>query len=235
MPSIASGERRHGETTSRVTPSSSQRCDVVARRDRRRRGRSGSRPCVAAVLVEQLRAGARSAPRAGLEVWPMPIQPSPRRAARRSAASLSPPTRIGGHGCCTGFGSNTTSSKSKNSPWCVDLGLGPQPLADLDRLVDPPAAGREVEPGRDPLLLEPARADAELEPAARDDVERLHARAPRRTDGAGRGCRRACRAGRARCRAGEEREVRERVEDRRGRRHRRVLLARVRRAAHRRR
>jgi len=40
-----------------------------------------------------------------------------KRAARRSAGSLSPPTRIGGHGSCTHLGTNTAPPKSKNSPW----------------------------------------------------------------------------------------------------------------------
>ena len=164
-------------------------------------------------------------------VCDMPIQPSPWRAARRSAASLSPPTRIGGHGSCTHLGTNTAPSKSKNSPWWSTVVLGPQLLAHLDRLVDAAAPGREVELGRDPLLLEPARTDPELEAAARDDVEGL--------DGARRDERVAqpevvdVRAQPDALRpARQVRQVREGVEDRRVGRNRRVRLARVRGAAH---
>jgi hypothetical protein len=56
-----------------------------------------------------------------------------------------------------------------------DLRFGPETLADVERLVDAAPARVEVEPGREPLLLEPAGADAELEPSAGDDVDRLHA------------------------------------------------------------
>src|SRR5215207_6165734 len=116
-PSIASGERRHGETTRRVTPRSVQRrtssaldtgpprqiWNGVSSRPYSRRS-----PCKRSIC-----------PAADSNVWPMPIQPSPTRAARRSAAPLSPPTRIGGHGFCTGLGSNATASKRKNSPSCA--------------------------------------------------------------------------------------------------------------------
>ena len=111
------------------------------------------------------------------------------------------------------------------------LRLGPEPLAHPDRLVDAPASRREVEADRPPLLLEPAGADPELDPPTRQEVERLHS---------------ACRDERVAQpevvhvraeahmagSAGEEAEVRERVEHRCGGRHGWVLVARVGRAAH---
>ena len=159
----------------------------------------------------------------------MPIQPSPSRAARRSAAFDSPPTRIGGHGFCTGFGSNTTSSKEKNSPWC-------EIVSSVHSRLQTSIASSTRRPrvaksscGRDPLLLEPRRADPELEPAVRQEVDGL--RAARRRERMPQPDVVDVRAephalGAAR----EEPEVRERVVDRRVGRDRRVLLTRVRRA-----
>ena len=104
----------------------------------------------------------------------MPIQPSPARAARRSAAPLSPPTRIGGHGCCTGLGSNATASKWKNSPWCATSGSVQSRLhTSIASSTRRPRVSKSSSDGA-PLLLEPARADAELDAPARHDVERLH-------------------------------------------------------------
>src|SRR5204863_10198636 len=54
------------------------------------------------------------------------------------------------------------------------LGLGPQLLAHLERLVDAPTARREVELSGDPLFLEPARAHAKDGAPSGDDVQRLH-------------------------------------------------------------
>ena len=54
----------------------------------------------------------------------------------------------------------------------LDHVLRPEATADVDGLVDPTAAGVEVEAGDLPLLLQPAGADAELDPTARDHVER---------------------------------------------------------------
>src|SRR5205085_8909445 len=55
----------------------------------------------------------------------------------------------------------------------LDLGLGPQALADVERLVQTPAARLEVEARGDPFLFEPARADPDLSAAVGHDVERL--------------------------------------------------------------
>ena len=110
--------------------------------------------------------------------------------------------------------------------------LGPEPLADLDRLVDAPAARREVELRSRPT---PPRARSRRCRTRTGRSRRCRAsarRVPRRTGGAARCCRRACRAARARCapRGSRGRRTRRRSACRR---HRRVLLARVRRAAHR--
>ena len=52
-------------------------------------------------------------------VLAMPIQPSPRRPALRSACADSPPMRMG-MGCCTGLGSKATSAKGKYGPsWAI--------------------------------------------------------------------------------------------------------------------
>ena len=139
MPSIASlraGPRRDdeaGHAELLPPPHVDRRLDRAAEADLEARSRRGP----SASSSSRRRPIERSA---DSNVCDMPIQPSPRRAARRSAASLSPPTRIGGHGCCTHLGTNTAPSKSKNSPWWSTVVLGPELLAHLDRLVDAAAA-----------------------------------------------------------------------------------------------
>ena len=54
------------------------------------------------------------------------IQPSPYSATRSSVVGPSPPMRIGGCGCWSGFGSDQSLSKLTNSPWnsasvCVQI------------------------------------------------------------------------------------------------------------------
>ena len=62
------------------------------------------------------------------------IQPSVRRAARRTAASELAPIQIVGRGCCTGFGYTAMSSKSKNSPWNENVSSVHAALHDLEAL-----------------------------------------------------------------------------------------------------
>ena len=106
------------------------------------------------------------------------------------------------------------------------LGLGPQPLAHLDRLVDTPASRREVEADRPPLLLEPAGADPELDPPTRQEVERLHGACRDERVAQTEVVHVSAEANTAGPR-GEEAEVRERVEHRRRGRHGWVLVPRV--------
>ena len=78
-------------------------------------------------------------------VWPMPSQPSPRRAARRSAAFDSPPTRIGGRGSLHRLRLEHHLVEREELAVVRDRRLGEEQLAHLDRLVDAAATGREVE------------------------------------------------------------------------------------------
>ena len=230
-PSTASGERRQGETIKRVTPIDSQRSTSDVGVDR---SAEADLEAVEAATV-------------GLELAPEPVDLRGRRLDRVAHPD---PAVTESRGAAQRRNRLTTDQDRRSRSLhrfrlehdtvevevlavVRDLGLGPQPPAHLDRLVDAAPSAREVELGGDPLLFEPARADAELDPAARDDVERLHGarrdermpqpdvvdvRAEPHPLGA----------------AGEEREVRERVEDRRLGRHRRMGLARMRRPAHRR-
>ncbi len=162
----------------------------------------------------------------------MPSHPSPRRAARRSAARDSPPTRIGGHGRCRGFGSNATSSNAKNSPWCVTVSSDQRrrqtsiasstrrprvaksrPAASHSwRNHDAPTPNSKRPAERMSTVCTPR---ASREGMAQSDVEHVGSEAD------------ALRLG------GEECEVRERVVDRSVGRNRRMVLARIRRTRHR--
>ena len=226
-PSTASANAPTGATTSRVTPRSSHRRtssrSLTGPPTQIWNGRSGSRSTVPCSSRSSRSRSICAA--ADSKVWPIPIQPSASRrgpAQRRLALAADEDRRPRP---LHRLRLERDGVEREELAVVLDLGLGPESLADRERLVDAAAAGGEVEPGRDPLLLEPARADAELDPAAAHDVERLH--------GAGRDERVAqadvvdVRAeADVRAAGGEEREVGERVEDRRGRRDRRVVLAR---------
>ena len=163
----------------------------------------------------------------------MPIQPSPRVAARRSAAPLSPPTSTGRPGLLHRLRLERDLGEVEELAVVLDRRLGPEPGADLDRTRrrDGPAWRSRARPRPIPARASSRRSRTRPGPRSRCRASRRPG--PRRTDAATRGCRRGSRAGRRRARR-EEREVGEGVEHRRGRRDRRVLLPGSRRARHRR-
>ena len=148
--------------------------DVVALVDRAAEADLERRVVARPYSATQLRAVARWARRPTRTCGP--CRSSRRRRGPRAAARprSRPPTRIGGHGCCTGLGSNATASNRKNSPSCATSGSVHSRLHTSSASSTRRPRVSEVELGRVPLLLEPAGADAELEPPAGDDVEGLH-------------------------------------------------------------
>ena len=226
-------ERRHGDTIIRVTPRSSHRCTSARDRDRAAEhdleAVVGSRPCSA------------SSARSVVDLRPRrtrtcdPCRASRRRGAPRAAARRfdSPPTRIGGHGLLHRLRFEHDLVEREELAVVRDRLLGPQPLADLDRFVDAAAARREVESAWRPT---PARATTRRcrTRSGRPRGGRRSARRARVVNGWRSPMLNTCVPSRTRSvRRREEREVRERVVDRRVGRHRRMVLARMRRARHR--
>ena len=93
------------------------------------------------------------------------------RAARASAWSESPPSRIGGCGALDGAGREVHRVEVEVTTVVLGLLLRPQRPQHLDALLDPrePSLGLEAERGE--LLRQPSRADAEDRPPARQHVE----------------------------------------------------------------
>ena len=190
--------RRHGENTMRVTPSSSHRCTSSRTSTVPPRQTSNSSRA-APVLVEQL-AQAPDRPRRPTRSRGS-CRSSRRRAGPRGAARPRSRRRRGSAATAAAPAWARTSppSKSKNSPWCDDLVLGPEPLADLDRLVDPAAARAR---SRAPSATHSSSSQLAPMPNSTGRPRRCRGSAPRarrRTGDAGRCCRRGCRGGCARC------------------------------------
>ena len=111
------------------------------------------------------------ADRAGRIEDPLPMrgnQPSQYSTMRFKVWSVSPPSRIGGCGCCGGFGYDQTGSKFTNSPWNDASSCGPQRLHRQHVLAHHLEAGIVADAVVLHLLDVPAAADAENEPAARE-------------------------------------------------------------------
>ena len=109
--------------------------------------------------------------------------------------------------------------------------LAPQALADGERFVETPPARARIEAGGGPLAAQPARANADFGAPAREPIERLHG--ARSHEGMPQAQQVDVRAEPdARRLAREKAQVGEGVEDRRRRRHRRQVFARMRRAGH---
>ena len=97
---------------------------------------------------------------------------SPRRAARRTAASLLAAIQIGGYGCCSGRQVAVTFDKLADVVFKADAVLGPQPLDDFETLLEAAHALAARHAERIELDLAIAEADAKYEIAAPDRVER---------------------------------------------------------------
>ena len=97
---------------------------------------------------------------------------SPRRAARRTAASLLAAIHIGGCGFCSGRQVAVALASLQISFSKVTPSLGPQPLDDIETLLEAahPLAARHAE--RIELDLAIAETDAKDEIAAPDRIER---------------------------------------------------------------
>ena len=168
------GERRHGETTSRVTPSSSQRATSSALVDRAAEAdleAAASRPYSAQQLARARRSGRRADSKSCAH--PDPAVAGTRRSAQRGAALAADQDRR--PRLLHGLGLERDARRSrKNSPSCATSGSVQSRLhTSIASSTRRPRVAKSS-PTATPLLLEPAGADAELDAPARDDVERLH-------------------------------------------------------------
>ena len=106
-------------------------------------------------------------------VVPIGYQASPNRAARRSDGPLSPPTQIGGCGCCTGLRFEQHARRNARSCRRYRLLLGPQRAERVDIFVgDGAAFGERRRHDGVELGLEPAGADPDRQPPAGQHIDR---------------------------------------------------------------
>ena len=172
--------------------------DVVAATRPGRPGRSGSRPRSRPSSSSSSRSRAIDRSRRLERV--AHADPAVAERARRAAARRRSRRRRGSAATAAarGLGTNTAPSKSKNSPWCVDR--RPRSRAACT----PRSPRRPGGPGsrsRARPRPTPPRASSRRSRTRSGRPRRCRGsarRAPRRTGGAARGCRRACRAGCAR-------------------------------------
>jgi hypothetical protein len=117
-------------------------------------------------------------------VSPRPYQPSPSAAARRSAGGVVPPTRIGGCGLRTGFGSEPTGGNEEEPAIEARLVRRPQRAQDAEALVHARPALLPLLPRRLELLAqrqdEHPRAEIDAR-GRRGDVRQREQRIDERT------------------------------------------------------
>ena len=99
--------------------------------------------------------------------------PSPRRPARRAAASLCPPMWMGTPPGRTGLGKEWALRKETNSPSNrrPTAGVGPQSPHGLDGLVGAATPGAGVGAGGPQFLVHPAHSHAHPDPATRKHID----------------------------------------------------------------